>query len=134
MPYNSSRTKGRDSWRKALFKEMLKHLELSFPGGGKWEREKENPSQFWALTHEFCDRDKQKAGEGIDVVRTESTWVRRAQHLSHKSFPQGNELLLILAVSSLGIYKVLLGFLILIQSAGGNSMPSSLSWLNEKTG
>lgn len=110
---------------------MLKHLKVSSLGGGG--REKENPSQLWALTHEFCDRDEQKADDGIDVVRTESIWVRRAQHLSHKSFSQGNELVLILAVSSVGIYKVLLGFLILSQSAGGNSIPSSLSWLNERT-
>ena len=66
-------------------------------------------------------------------MRTESIWVRRAQHLSHKPFSLGNELLLILAVSSAGIYQVLLGFLLLSQSAGGNSMASSLSWLNERT-
>ena len=113
---------------------MLKHLKVSSLGGGGSGEGKRKILLSSGLSHMNFVRDEQKAGEGIDVVRTESIWVRRAQHLSHKSFSQGNELLLILAVSSVGIYKVLLGFLILSQSAGGNSIPSSLSWLNERTG
>lgn len=84
---------------------MLKHFSVFSWGRGEQGKEKGNLSQLWALTHEFCDRDEQKAGEGIDVVRTESIWVRRAQHLSHKSFSQENELLLIWLSAVLGFTR-----------------------------